>query len=548
MDPVPRAENTEVAALRWRDLALRDNDLLRVCEAFRAGPGAWLLDSAGPSSQLARYSFAGGDPYLVARAFGKRIEIQCRRAVRDSLCTGPGEEKQGVFDWLRGQLPVFDVEESQIPVPFPFVGGAVGYWGYELASEIEDLEFHGADDLGLPDATILFVDQLVALDHASGRFFAIALGFGSDFHRAGARAEGVLENLLDTLAPLESPSDRSRDERDLPLLGLDRNSLLDTPMPPDLPGSFDAKGYRDRVCKLKSEIAAGNVYEANLTRRLERSFSGDVFALYRALRRASPAPFASFMELPEVAILSSSPERFLRLTQHGEVESRPIKGTRPRGLSAQEDSRLAADLAASEKDRAENLMIVDLVRNDLGRVCEIGSIRVPELMVVEAYASVFQLVSAVSGKLAAGRDRMDLFRAAFPPGSMTGAPKIAAMKLLDELEPVRRGVYSGALGYLDVRGGMDLSVVIRTLLVHKDRVHVHAGGAVVADSDPQTEYEESLHKARAMWAAVEAADGCGSRRSLVGTPDVEPQPGDGEAALGLPGCPPGSAQGYRETR
>ena len=532
MAPPSRPENTEVAALRWRDLALRDNDLLRVCETFRARPGAWLLDSAGPGSALARYSFAGGDPYLVARVFGKRIETDCRRAVRDSLCQGPCEEEQGVFDWLRGQLPVFDLHESQLPIPLPFVGGAVGYWGYELASEIEAVEFHGADDLGLPDATFLFVDQLVALDHASGRFFAIAMGFGSDFQQAGARAEGVLENLLFALAPLESSIAPPGDDPGQGLPGLDRASLLETPMPPDLPGSFDAEGYRERVCRLKSEIAAGNVYEANLTRRLERSFSGDVFALYRALRLASPAPFASFMELPDGAILSSSPERFLRLSQHGEVESRPIKGTRPRGLTAQEDSRLAEDLASSEKDRSENLMIVDLVRNDLGRVCEVGSIGVPELMVVEAYASVFQLVSAVSGKLAAGSDRMDLFRAAFPPGSMTGAPKIAAMRLLDELEPVRRGVYSGALGYLDVRGGMDLSVVIRTLVVQKDRVHVHAGGAVVADSDPQTEYEESLHKARAMWAALQAADGCESGHPLEG----EPLPAS-------EGCSPTSAPG-----
>jgi aminodeoxychorismate synthase component I len=548
MAPVSRAENSEVAALRWRELALPGRDLLRVCEALRAEPGAWLLDSAGPTSRLARYSFAGGNPYLVARVFGKRIEIQCRRAVRDSLRVGPSEERQGAFDWVRTALPAFDVDESQLPVPLPFVGGAVGYWGYELAGEIEALEFHGADDLGLPDATLLFVDQLVALDHVSGRFFAIALGFGRDFQRAGVRAERGLKNLLASLAPLESTPAHRDDEASLAPSGLDRKSLLNTPMPPDLPGSFDAKGYRDRVRRLKSEIAAGNVYEANLTRRMDRSFSGDAFALYRALRRATPAPFASFMELPEVAILSSSPERFLRLTPGGEVESRPIKGTRPRGLSAQEDSRLAAALAASEKDRAENLMIVDLVRNDLGRVCEIGSIRVPELMVVEAYSSVFHLVSAVSGKLGRGKDRTDLFRAAFPPGSMTGAPKIAAMKLLNELEPVRRGVYSGALGYLDVRGGMDLSVVIRTLLVHKGRVHVHAGGAVVADSDPQTEYEESLHKTRAMWAAVEAAEECGSKRSLLAKPEVGAQPGDGEPALALPGCPPGSVQGYRETR
>ena len=515
-----RPRKIDVAALRWRELALPDKDLLRVCEAFRAGPGAWLLDSASSDPGLSRYSFAGGDPYLVARVFGKRVETDCRRVVRESLSWGPGAEKQGAFDWLRARLPAFELDEDALPCPLPFVGGAVGYWGYELASEIEAVDFHGANDLGVPDATFLFVDQVVALDHASGRFFAIGLGFGADLARAGERAEAVLESLLRVLAPLESPVAGPGTAPGSELAGLDRASLFDSPMPQDLPGSFDAEGYRHRVGLIKSEIAAGNVYEANLTRRLEGSFSGDAFTLYRALRKASPAPFASFMELPDLSILSSSPERFLKLSQHGEVESRPIKGTRPRGLSVQEDARLAEELASSEKDRAENLMIVDLVRNDLGRVCEIGSVQAPELMVVEAYASVFQLVSVVSGKLAAGSDRVDLIRAAFPPGSMTGAPKIAAMRLLDELEPVRRGVYSGALGYLDVRGGMDLSVVIRTALVQKDRVLVHAGGAVVADSDPQAEYEESLLKARALWAALHAAEedaGSGSPASAQGS-------------------------------
>jgi para-aminobenzoate synthetase component 1 len=255
---------------------------------------------------------------------------------------------------------------------------------------------------------------------------------------------------------------------------------------------------------VQREIVAGNVYEANLTQRMTAPFAGDAWSLYRALRGLSPAPFACFLDLPDGAILSSSPERFLRLTPDGRVESRPIKGTRPRGETPQSDRALAEELASSEKDRAENLMIVDLVRNDLGRVCEIGSVKVPEMMRVERYASLHQLVSTVEGRLAEGSDALDLVRAAFPPGSMTGAPKIAAVRLLDSLEPVRRGVYSGVVGYLDARGGLDLSVVIRTLLVKKGAAHLHVGGAVVADSDPSAEYEESLDKARALLAALAA--------------------------------------------
>jgi len=253
------------------------------------------------------------------------------------------------------------------------------------------------------------------------------------------------------------------------------------------------------------EIAAGNVYQANLTHRLEGRFRGDPGELYRCLRRESPAPFGAFLEWPEVAVLSSSPERFLRVEPDGRVESRPIKGTRPRGTTAGADERLRAELEASEKDRAENLMIVDLVRNDLGRVCRTGSVQVPGLREIEAYAQVFQMVSTVTGRLAPGRDALDAVAAAFPPGSMTGAPKLAAMRLLERLEPVRRGVYAGALGYLDARGGADLSVVIRTLLVARGRATLHVGGGVVADSDPASEWRESWDKARGPLAALAAA-------------------------------------------
>jgi anthranilate/para-aminobenzoate synthase component I len=231
--------------------------------------------------------------------------------------------------------------------------------------------------------------------------------------------------------------------------------------------------------------------------------------LYRALRQLSPAPFAAYLELPEVTIVSSSPERFMRLDRSGRVESRPIKGTRRRGASEEEDTLLAKELERSRKDRAENLMIVDLVRNDLGRVCQTGSVEVPELMAIEQYATVFQMVSTVRGTLRNDCDVADLLRATFPPGSMTGAPKIAAMKLIDRIEPVRRGIYSGAIGYFDSAGGLDLSVVIRTLLVRDGRVHLHSGGAVVSDSDPQGEYRESIDKIRALLAAVSCVESGG---------------------------------------
>jgi aminodeoxychorismate synthase component I len=267
----------------------------------------------------------------------------------------------------------------------------------------------------------------------------------------------------------------------------------------------DAGTYAKAVDAILEEIAAGNVYQACLTQRIERAYSGDALALYRALRRINPAPFAACLEVPEVAVIGSSPERFLSVSRTGEVESRPIKGTRPRGATPEQDARLRAELQASPKERAENVMIVDLVRNDLGRVCAVGSVHVPELYAVEAYASVFQLVSTVRGRLGPGRDAFDAVRACFPPGSMTGAPKRAAMQILDRLERWRRGIYAGALGYFDVRGGADLCVVIRSAFLRDGRACLHAGGGVVADSRPFAEHAEAQQKLAPLLRALDEA-------------------------------------------
>jgi aminodeoxychorismate synthase component I len=282
-----------------------------------------------------------------------------------------------------------------------------------------------------------------------------------------------------------------------------------TPLSSDLPrasanfvSTVDASGYAKAVDTILEEIASGNVYQANYSQRLTVEAATDPWRLYQALRKHNPAPFGAYLSDGETAILSSSPERFLRLDGSRNVESRPIKGTRPRGCDAAEDALRSVELKNSEKDRAENLMIVDLVRNDLGRVCAPGSIAVPELMAIETYAEVFQMVSTVTGTLATGRDGFDLLRASFPPGSMTGAPKLAAIGLLEGLETVRRGVYAGALGYFDLRGGLDLSVVIRTIVWKEGQAHLHVGGGIVADSTPEGEFLESLDKAKAPLAAL----------------------------------------------
>jgi para-aminobenzoate synthetase component 1 len=268
---------------------------------------------------------------------------------------------------------------------------------------------------------------------------------------------------------------------------------------------FDEAAYAKAVQQIREHILAGDLYQANLTHRLAVPLAADPWRIYCELRRSHPAPFAAFLDGEEIQVVGSSPERFLRLEPGGAIESRPIKGTRPRGAGPVEDRALAAELLASEKERAENVMIVDLVRNDLGRVCATGTVEVPSLFAVEPHPTVFQMVSTVRGRLRPGLDVVDALRASFPPGSMTGAPKIAAMELLARLEPVRRGVYSGALGWLDARGGADLSVVIRTLLCRPGRGWLQVGGAIVLDSDPAAEWAETFAKARALLDAAAAA-------------------------------------------
>jgi para-aminobenzoate synthetase component 1 len=333
-------------------------------------------------------------------------------------------------------------------------------------------------------------------DHALRRVWSVGLGFGGDLSSARERAAQASAEIGERVRRLDVEPHGEGAERPRWRASFDA-------VPEGTELRTDPAVYAKSIAALLGEIECGNVYQVNLTQRLDVPYRGDPWELYCALRRSNPAPFAACIELPGVAVLSSSPERFLRVDAAGCAQSRPIKGTRPRGRGAREDAQLADELARSSKDRAENLMIVDLVRNDLGRVCRTGSVAVPSLMAIEAYAGVWQMVSTVEGELAPGRDAVDALRACFPPGSMTGAPKIAAMRQIDRHEPVRRGIYSGALGYFDVRGGIDTSVVIRTLLVRDGRAHLHVGGGVVANSTAEGEYRESLDKAAALLDALE---------------------------------------------
>jgi para-aminobenzoate synthetase component 1 len=273
-----------------------------------------------------------------------------------------------------------------------------------------------------------------------------------------------------------------------------------------LRSSFTHAGYLDAIARVREYILAGDIYQANLSQRLEAPLRESTWELYLRLRAQNPAPFAAFLDFPAATVLSASPERFLRVDVDGAVETRPIKGTRPRGVGPEHDAALGLALSESAKDRAENLMIVDLLRNDLSRVCSPGTVRVPELFALERHPTVHHLVSTVVGTLAPGTDALDLLRAAFPGGSITGAPKVRAMEIIAELEPSRRGVYCGSVGYWSVTGELDTSIAIRTFVALDGRVYFSAGGGIVADSDPEQEYRETLDKARAL---IDALDGGG---------------------------------------
>ncbi|GAB3445792.1 aminodeoxychorismate synthase component I [Actinophytocola sediminis] len=445
--------------LHHRRIAV-DVDAEAVFDAlYRESAWAFWLDSAGGG----RFSFLGdasGPRARVATADVSAGEVTVRSAAGDTVVTG------SFVDWVAADLAA---HPSTLPpgLPFDFALGWVGYLGYELKAECGADNAHRAEQ---PDAAMISPDRAVVIDHQERTVHLLALA-----HNDNLAWLADTEATLRGLRPL-------RDDPAVPELG-------------ELRLRHERAEYERLIARCQQEITAGESYEICLTNQLVADGKLDPWPAYRRLRRQHPEPFAALLRLGERSVLSASPERFLRVWPDGLVESRPIKGTRPRGDSEVDDQRLRAELAASAKDRAENLMIVDLVRNDLGTVAELGSVTVTELFAVESHPTVHQLVSTVRARLRADRGAVDCVRAAFPGGSMTGAPKIRTMEIIDRLEGGPRGVYSGALGYFSANGAADFSIVIRTLVVEPDRVSYGIGGAIIALSEPDSEVAETAVKA-----------------------------------------------------
>jgi para-aminobenzoate synthetase component 1 len=449
---------------------------LRAFAALRDLPAAVLLDSARVDPRLGRWSYVAADPFLRLASRDGRIRFGERTLTGDPFAV--------LQRALRGWR-----QETDPDLP-PFQGGAVGYLGYELARHLERLPAPEGDDLRLPDLVLGFYDALIAFDMVERRCWLLSSGLPETapeprMHRRRARLEELARRLAAAPALAGPPAIAA----------------------PPARSTFAPEGYEAVVRRVVDYILAGDIFQANIAQRFLTELPEGLtpFDLYRRLRARNPAPFAAFMDFGEVVIAAASPERFLKLDPQGRVETRPIKGTRPRGRTPAADAALAAELLASEKDRAENVMIVDLLRNDLSRVCREHSVRTPEICVLESFATVHHLVSTVKGVLREGADAVDLLRATFPGGSITGAPKIRAMEIIAELEPVRRGPYCGALLWLGFDGATDSAITIRTFVISGRQVAFHAGGGVVADSEPAAEYAESLAKARALHDALAGA-------------------------------------------
>jgi para-aminobenzoate synthetase component 1 len=429
-------------------------------------PSAVWLDSAaaGPAD---RFDILVADPSVTLRTRGVETEIATRDGVTRST--------RSPLELVREQLG--DVAKG--PAELPFTGGAVGYFGYDLGRRLERIPEIAAADIDMPDLVVGIYDWAVVVDHEARRTWLV----GGARDARTRREWPLLVTRLGEQPPAESASFR----------------VLERPV-----SNFTRAAYAEAFGRVQEHIRRGDCYQVNLTQRFAARAQGDAWHAYLKLREINPAPFAAYLDLPDGKVVCSSPERFLKVTG-GHVETKPIKGTRPRSTDPARDRALAEELRTSAKDRAENVMIVDLLRNDLGKVCAAGTVRASKLFDVESFASVHQLVSTVEGQLARDKHALDLLGACFPGGSITGAPKVAAMKIIEELEPHRRSIYCGAIGYVGYDGNMDLNIAIRTLVQKGDHVYTWAGGGVVADSNVDAEYQESLDKAAAMLAVLDSA-------------------------------------------
>lgn len=449
-------------------------------------PYSFLLESVEGGEKWGRYSFVGGDPHCIFRVRGDEVVIERDGQVR---MMSHGGDPLGL---LKGELYRYR------PVPIAglprFYGGAVGFLGYDMVRFFERLPSRAQKDLPSDDAVFMLTDTLIIFDNVRHTIKIVTCAFTEDGADLPSLYEEGVERIEQMIGLIRSPA---------PMRGVLETRGDDPPVR----SNMEPRAFKEMVHRAKEYICAGDVIQVVLSQRFQREQNADPIDLYRALRYINPSPYLFFLKLKDLTLIGSSPEVTVRL-EDGMAELRPIAGTRRRGRTEQEDRHLADELLQDPKERAEHVMLVDLGRNDLGRIAKIGSVQVSQFMNVERYSHVMHLVSHVQAQLADGKDAFDVLRATFPAGTLTGAPKIRAMEIIDELEPTRRGPYGGAVGYFSYTGNMDFCITIRTMVILDGTIYVQAGAGIVADSDPDAEYQETVNKAMGMMEAIDmAADG-----------------------------------------
>jgi len=460
-------------------------DLLKIFHHTQAQSKNFFLDSADNNEKTGRYSFIGYDPFLTVMSKDSNILTQSSKSITRK--TG------NPFDELRHLLNSFHLENSFESIPFTC--GAVGYFAYDLCHYIEKLPDTTIDDIEFPEMCFSFYDTIIAVDHLENRCFLLSVNINQNSQKSTAkRVDHVLKMIRDgSSTPYEEESrfNGSRIKR-------------------KIISNFSKENYLRAVERAKQYINAGDIYQVNLSQRFQTQIEASPYEIYKRLRKINPASFSSYLKFDNKYVISSSPERFLSLQNRPgsggmvrKIQTMPIKGTRPRGKDEDTNKKMQEELLSSKKDDAELAMIVDLERNDLGRVCNYNTVKVTEKKKLEGHPTVYHLVATVEGELHSRYDAIDLLKATFPGGSITGAPKVRAMQIIDELEPNKRSVYTGAMGYLSFNGNMDLNIAIRTFLVKDDHIFFQVGGGIVADSNPEDEYQETLHKARALIDTLE---------------------------------------------
>ena len=464
-------------------------DLLTPVSAYlRIAQGArysFLLESVEGGEKIARYTFAGAHPEEVFRYANGACVLESHDRV-------VWEEKDPV-SFLRERIQRF--RPVRLPGLPPLIAGAIGYFSYDMVRLIERLPKKLRDEIGLFDAMLMFYHGLIAFDHVQHRLWIVRNVFTEGKESLQQRYEAAVKEIERTRRLLEKPV--AAEERK-------RKSGTEESVTPEVTSNFKKPAYLGAVRKAKEYIRAGDVFQVVISQRFSAKTQAEPFQIYRELRALNPSPYLFYLQLNDVAVVGSSPEMLVKV-QGRDVFYRPIAGTRWRGKDEEEDARLEREMLADEKERAEHIMLVDLGRNDLGRVCEYGSVKVEKLMTVERYSHVMHLVSSLRGQLRPDVDCFDALMACFPAGTVSGAPKVRAMEIIEELEKTRRGIYAGGILYLDFAGNLDSCIALRTMVIKNGVAHIQAGGGIVADSTPKGEYEESVNKSKALQRALEAA-------------------------------------------